>query len=106
MRLFEYDARWLYDWADQWRLTRDGGSVVLKGTPCVIFGSYPFGQLKPWRRLVANGDDNNISAEALAAEVEGSMDKIMEAQAARDAAPVLSKNTGVDSNRTMTPVIP
>ena len=105
MRLFEHDARWLYDWADQWRLTPDGGSVVLKGTPCVIFGSYPFGQLKPWRHLPADGAANNISPDALAAEVQPFMDKIMDAQQARDASP-LATNSGVDSNRTTAPVVP
>ncbi len=87
MRLYAYDARWLYDWADQWRISEDRATVTLKGTPCVIFGKYAFGALKPWRRLVANGDDNNISVEALTAEVEAYLPKIMEAQQARDAAP-------------------
>ena len=107
MRLFEYDARWLYDWADQWRLTPDRGSVLLKGTSCVIFGQYAFGSLKPWRHLPADGAANDISPDALAAEVQGFMDKILEAQAARDAAPAaMAKNTGADSNRTSAPVVP
>jgi hypothetical protein len=103
MRLFDYDARWLYDWADQWRISPDRGSVEVKGTPCIIYGSYAFGQLKPWRRLVANGADNDVSPDALMAVVEPHLEKIMDAQRVRDAAPpAVARAVPNDSVRSVT----
>jgi hypothetical protein len=51
IRLLEEDARWLYGWVEQWRLTPDGAQVLRKGTPVVIFGAYAYGRRRPWRRL-------------------------------------------------------
>ncbi|HRA73662.1 MAG TPA: L,D-transpeptidase, partial [Flavobacterium sp.] len=53
LRLQEKDAKYLYEWADQWVLV-DDENVKFKGTPVVVFGSYPFGQPKPWLELVKN----------------------------------------------------
>ena len=53
LRLQEKDAKYLYEWADQWILV-DDENVKFKGTPVVVFGSYPFGQPKPWLELVKN----------------------------------------------------
>ena len=53
LRLLEKDAKYLYEWADQWVLV-DDENVKFKGTPVVVFGSYPFGQPKPWLQLVKN----------------------------------------------------
>ena len=53
LRLLEKDAKYLYEWADQWVLINDE-NVKFKGTPVVVFGSYPFGQPKPWLQLVKN----------------------------------------------------
>jgi hypothetical protein len=41
MRLQEKDARYLYEWADQWIL-RGENKVLVKGTPVIVFGSYNF----------------------------------------------------------------
>ncbi|MGV8946972.1 MAG: L,D-transpeptidase [Lutibacter sp.] len=51
MRLQENDARYLYEWADQWILT-DKDSVLVKGTPVIVFGSYDFDAPKPWLKLI------------------------------------------------------
>ena len=53
LRLQEKDAKYLYEWADQWILV-DDENVKFKGTPVVVFGSYPFGSPKPWLQLVKN----------------------------------------------------
>lgn len=53
LRLQEKDAKYLYEWADQWVLV-DDENVKFKGTPVIVFGSYPFGQPKPWLQLVKN----------------------------------------------------
>ncbi len=60
LRLQEKDARYLYDWVDQWVLS-DKDSVLLKGTPVIVFGSYNFDGPKPWRQLIANPHALDIS---------------------------------------------
>ena len=53
LRLQEKDARYLYDWADQWVLA-DEENVKVKGTPVIVFGSYDFDAPKPWLQLIDN----------------------------------------------------
>lgn len=53
LRLQEKDAKFLYEWADQWVLA-DEENVKFKGTPVVVFGSYNFDAPKPWLQLVEN----------------------------------------------------
>jgi hypothetical protein len=65
LRLQEKDAKYLYTWADQWIL-QDDENVLVKGTPVIVFGSYPFGEAKPWLQLVQDPKALNISA----AEIE------------------------------------
>ncbi|WP_269225006.1 L,D-transpeptidase [Flavobacterium eburneipallidum] len=60
LRLQEKDAKYLYNWADQWVL-QDDETVLLKGTPVIVFGSYPFGSPKPWLALVKNTKALDIS---------------------------------------------
>jgi hypothetical protein len=54
IRLLEDDARWIYDWAEQWRLTPDSAGVASNGTPVVVFGAYAYGRRPPWKRLPEN----------------------------------------------------
>jgi len=61
LRLLEKDAKYLYEWADQWVLI-DDENVKFKGTPVMVFGSYPFGSPKPWLQLVKNPKALTISA--------------------------------------------
>jgi hypothetical protein len=60
LRLLEKDAKYLYEWADQWVLI-DDENVKFKGTPVIVFGSYPFGAPKPWLQLVKNSKALTIS---------------------------------------------
>lgn len=60
LRLLEKDAKYLYEWADQWVLV-DDENVKFKGTPVIVFGSYPFGAPKPWLQLVKNPKALTIS---------------------------------------------
>ena len=60
LRLQEKDAKYLYEWADQWVLA-DDENVKFKGTPVIVFGSYPFGTPKPWLQLVKNPKALTIS---------------------------------------------
>ena len=60
LRLQEKDAKDLYEWADQWVLA-DEENVKFKGTPVIVFGSYPFGETKAWLQLVENPKALTIS---------------------------------------------
>lgn len=60
MRLQEKDAKYLYEWADQWVLL-DDENVKFKGTPVVVFGSYDFDAPKPWLQLIDNPKALTIS---------------------------------------------
>ena len=60
LRLTEKDAKYLYEWADQWTL-KGTDNILAKGTPVVVFGSYPFGNSKPWLSLGNNKNALDIS---------------------------------------------
>ena len=64
LRLLEKDAKYLYEWADQWVLV-DDENVRFKGTPVIVFGSYPFGSKKPWLQLVKDPKALTISASEM-----------------------------------------
>ncbi|TDD99659.1 L,D-transpeptidase [Flavobacterium cellulosilyticum] len=60
LRLQEKDAKYLYEWADQWVLA-DEENVKFKGTPVVVFGSYNFDAPKPWLQLIKDPKALTIS---------------------------------------------
>jgi hypothetical protein len=64
LRLQEKDAKYLYNWADQWVLA-DEENVKFKGTPVIIFGSYNFDAPKPWLQLVKNPKALAISEDEI-----------------------------------------
>lgn len=64
LRLLEKDAKYLYEWADQWVLV-DDENVKFKGTPVVVFGSYNFDAPKPWLQLVKNPKALTISVSEM-----------------------------------------
>jgi hypothetical protein len=49
VRLLARDAMWLYDWGEEWVLSRNGREVVQFGTPLLILDSYDYAQPPPWR---------------------------------------------------------
>ncbi|MGV3697866.1 L,D-transpeptidase [Flavobacterium sp.] len=83
LRLQERDAKYLYDWADQWVL-QDKQTVKLKGTPTVVFGSYDFDGPKPWLQLVKKPKALNISESELEKEVKPFLSKILAEQEKRE----------------------
>ena len=82
LRLQERDAKFLYDWADQWVLA-DEQTVKIKGTPTIVFGSYDFDGTKPWYQLVANPKALDISVADIEQEVKPLLTKIMAEQEKR-----------------------
>lgn len=61
LRLNETDARFLYSWAEQWKL-KGTDDVIAKGTPVLVWGTYPFGSSKPWMALTGNAHALDIAA--------------------------------------------
>lgn len=82
LRLLEEDAKHLYSWADEWKL-KGTDSVLLKGTPVIVFGSYPFGGAKPWMVLKDNAKALDISAGTLKEQVEPHLNDIIQQQEKR-----------------------
>jgi hypothetical protein len=83
LRLTEGDAKYMYDWADQWVL-KGTDNILAQGTPVVVFGSYPFGSPKPWLALAQDAHALDISEEQVMAEITPHMQQIMAAQAQQD----------------------
>lgn len=61
VRMYEQDAQWLYDWANQWVLDSDGQTKLVNGTPVIIFGKYDFKKDAPWKKLPENPDATKVS---------------------------------------------
>lgn len=49
VRLRGVDARWLYEWGDEWILADTSRQIVRAGTPVLIVGVYDFAGAPPWR---------------------------------------------------------
>jgi hypothetical protein len=82
LRLQEKDAKYLYEWADQWVLV-DDENVKFKGTPVVVFGSYPFGEAKPWLKLVQNPKALTISESEIEKVTKPYLETILKEQKKR-----------------------
>lgn len=91
LRMFAYDAEWMYGWAQQWILKDN--ALQAKGTPVVVFGAYPFGSRRPWRNMIEDPAANTITVDALAKEINPFLEHIKtdqqkrkEVEAARETA--------------------
>jgi len=80
LRLTIADAQYLYQWADEWTL-KGTDSVLAKGTPVIVFGSYPFGSSKPWFQLSAQAKALEITPPAIEALVKPHLTDILARQA-------------------------
>jgi hypothetical protein len=81
LRMFAYDAEWMYSWAQQWILKDN--ALQAKGTPVVVFGAYPFGSRRPWRNQIEDPAANIITAEALSKEINPFLEQIKTDQGKR-----------------------
>lgn len=82
LRLLEKDARYLYEWADQWVLL-DDDTISVKGTPVIIFGAYDFEAEKPWSQLVTDPKALTISEEEITQQVSPHLKNILAQQQKR-----------------------
>ncbi len=82
LRLTEADAKYLYNWAQQWEL-EGTDNILAYGTPVVVFGSYPFGSPRPWLALVQNAGALDITEQNLQAVAGKYLPDIMQKQQQR-----------------------
>lgn len=82
LRLLENDARWLYDWAQQWIIEKDQ-HILAEGTPVIVFGTYEYEGPKPWFKLLRDPEANKITDEQLAKEFKPHLQKILLEQTKR-----------------------
>ncbi|MCK7523147.1 MAG: L,D-transpeptidase [Ignavibacteriales bacterium] len=78
VRLYEKDAEWIYNWADQWIVTADEESILAYGTPVIIFDEYDFDSPKPWKELVNDPEKVKISVGEIEDEIDDHIDLILE----------------------------
>lgn len=64
LRLLEEDAKWMFDWADEWIL-QDEQNIKAKGTPVIVYGSYDFKGRRPWLNLAKDSHANDIKQSDL-----------------------------------------
>ncbi|MFN3756690.1 MAG: L,D-transpeptidase [Flavobacterium sp.] len=79
LRLLENDAKWMYDWADEWIL-KDATTVQAKGIPVIVYGEYDFEGESPWLALVRNPKANDISEKELESIVSKYLAEILKEQ--------------------------
>jgi hypothetical protein len=65
VRMQEKDAKWIFDWADQWKLSARTGAVLITGTPVIIFGDYNYGKKAPWLMLPDDNRSTMVTTEEL-----------------------------------------
>ncbi|MDP4220664.1 MAG: L,D-transpeptidase [Bacteroidota bacterium] len=61
VRLLADDAQWIYNWAEQWKLSADRKTVATEGTPVIVFGDYAYGKTPPWKKLTSDSSATSLS---------------------------------------------
>lgn len=84
LRLLLNDAKWLYSYADTWVLNPGGATTKARGTAVLVYGDYPWGKRKPWRKLLNDPNSNNISVEEMTKMIEPNIEKILKEQDNRE----------------------
>ena len=79
LRLLEADAKWMYEWADEWILA-DKETIKAKGTPVIVYGAYDFDGRKPWLDLAKDGHANDLSKNDLEQIVQQHQSEIIKEQ--------------------------
>lgn len=85
LRLLEKDARYLYNWADQWVLD-DKDSIRANGTPVIVFGNFNFDAPKPWLQLITNPQALDITEAEIQKQTTPYLNKILIEQKKRETA--------------------
>ena len=93
-RLAEHDAKWIYHWAAQWKLSDNGQQILAYGTPVIIFGSYDFS--KKLHRNILNGKDAvRLTEDELREVIHPHLSLILERQRTRKILDTASSDLGI-----------
>lgn len=65
VRLLEEDGFWIYNWAEQWILTKDEEFIIAYGTPVIIYGNYDYKGIKPWLLITTEPEKALVSEDEL-----------------------------------------
>ncbi|MCG2792960.1 MAG: L,D-transpeptidase [Weeksellaceae bacterium] len=84
MRMLEEDAQWMYTWVDTWILSKGGKTERAKGTPLLVYGDYPWGKRRPWKKLLDAPEANNIPEEEMNQILEPYLPTILKEQENRE----------------------
>lgn len=82
LRLLEEDAKWLYDWADQWVL-KNSTTLLIEGNPVIVYGDYDFSTNGIWHKLEQDPKITHISEDSLNKIIEPHLEKILTKQQQR-----------------------
>lgn len=83
-RLLQQDAEWIYYWAEQWILTKDGNSIKAYGTPVIIYGKYDYHSSPPWKKLAEDNHADKINKEELTMTIDKYLPSIISKKSQRD----------------------
>lgn len=82
LRLTEENAFFLYNWADQWILNSKG-HLAINGTPVIVHGRYPYGEEKPWLKLVEDPQALTLNQDSMKAIISPHLETILKNQKQR-----------------------
>ena len=83
-RLLQTDAEWVYNWAEQWILTKDGEKVKAYGTPVIIYGKYNYHSPAPYKLFYENPDTAKVTLDELMPVIKEYLPKIIKRKQQRD----------------------
>ena len=102
-RLLQTDAEWIYYWADQWILTKNGGRINAYGTPVIIYGKYNYKSPPPWKLLSENPDADKLTENDLNDVIHKHLPMIVKRKNQRDSLLIFMKTdslaAGTSTNR-------
>lgn len=104
LRLLMDDAKWMYNFADQWILNKGGATTKAKGTPVIVYGDYAWGKKKPWKQLYLDPNSTDVTADELTALITEHKSKILEEQQNRKE--VLATSETVQEKKTQVAAVP
>ncbi len=84
LRLLMDDAKWLFNYGDQWILNKGGATVRAKGIPVIVFGDYDWDGKKPWKNLSSDSKSNDISLSEMDAVIQPFLSEILKEQKNRE----------------------
>lgn len=80
LRMLMDDAKWMFNFGEQWVLNKGGATVKANGIPVIVFGEYGWGKQKPWKVLDKNPNATTLTIEQMNAEIQPFKERILQEQ--------------------------